>query len=574
LDLRSTFFGTSPCRLAQSFVPAVLLVSAALAQQGKEAVTPTQTQPLRVTTRLVQVSVVVHDKKGNPVTDLTRDDFVLLEESKPQQVEVFALESVDAGPRPAAGPPGGIYTNRVDLGAASSASVSVILLDGLNTQIQDQVYARQQIIKFLEQIQPQDRIALYALTHSQVQVIHDFSNDAASLLAALARYREKFPFLAEAPLPGAAKLAPLPLIPSGPSADPEAAIAMLEAFLEQARQRLEGFYITYRVTKTTAALEGIANYLASFSGRKNLIWVSASFPMAYGRDLGLQLNPSSPEGRTFIRETERAARALSNANVAVYTVDARGLFGTGPRATDDLPRRPARPGSGGRINLADMGSGEHAMQVLADVTGGRRFYSRNDVDRAIRSAIDDSQVSYTLGYYPTHGRWDGRFFKLKVKVKQPGLDVRARSGYYAADSSKVSEKRLLEILNDSARSPVNLTGMRLTVRPGASDDSSKTIKLDIDIDPRDLTLIRERDRWVGAVQLLLLQQAVDGSAVSSLAQTFDFGFSAEEYDQLQAYGLTINHAVEVGAKARRLRVVVRDAHSGMIGTVGLPLPVP
>src|SRR5437879_12205151 len=154
---------------------------------------PTQAQPrateeppvVRVTTRLVQVNVIVQDRKGEPVTDLTRDDFTLLDQGQPQIVSTFSVESLRTLPTAQPAPPN-VFSNRFEQKTHTPTSVPVILLDGLNTRFEDMAYARAQIIKFLGQLQPQDRVALYTLT-TRLTVAHDFTTAAPSLLRALER---------------------------------------------------------------------------------------------------------------------------------------------------------------------------------------------------------------------------------------------------------------------------------------------------------------------------------------------------------------------------------------------------
>src|SRR5260370_10895996 len=119
-----------------------------------------QTQPtIRVTTRLVQVNVVSPAKKGEPLSDLKRDDFTILDKGKQQKVAVFAVDSIDAPRKAWPKLPPNIFSNRLQR-ADTPTSTTVILFDGLNTRFQDQSYARQQIIKFLARIQPHDPFAL------------------------------------------------------------------------------------------------------------------------------------------------------------------------------------------------------------------------------------------------------------------------------------------------------------------------------------------------------------------------------------------------------------------------------
>jgi len=121
---------------------------------------------VRTTTRLVQISVIATDKKGEPVADLTPDDFVVLDNDRPQKIQIFRKETNQppANPRPPLPPD--TYTNRIHETGSATQNVTMLLFDGLNSEVNDQAYARQQAIKFLQQIQPHDRLAIYTLGRS------------------------------------------------------------------------------------------------------------------------------------------------------------------------------------------------------------------------------------------------------------------------------------------------------------------------------------------------------------------------------------------------------------------------
>lgn len=142
---------------------------------------------VRVTTHLVQVNVIVKDHHGQPVPRLTRDDFTITDDGKPQEISAFLVEQSQ---KPAAIPPvpPDFFTNIPERQAGGSPAVTVILLDGLNTRWEDQARARQQVIKFLQHLQPDDRVGLYTLG-TRLVMLHDFSSDSEALLQALAHHR-------------------------------------------------------------------------------------------------------------------------------------------------------------------------------------------------------------------------------------------------------------------------------------------------------------------------------------------------------------------------------------------------
>ncbi len=531
------------------------LARAGFAQQPAQKDAP---PVLRFTTRLVLVSVIVQDKNGNPITDLAREDFTLLEKGKEQSISTFALESSRALPRTVAALPPNTFTNRVEQRLEAPTSISVILLDGMNTTIQDQAYARENIIKFLEQIQPQDRVAIYTLGRGVIRSVHDFSNDSYTLIAALKRYRGRLSHEVDA----------------SQSEPMDTGIDELFAFLAEANQRVANYYMSDRAINTTRALEAIAGHLARFPGRKNLIWVSSSFPIAIGMDAMPSRYNLSPERRTFYAEAEKAARALSNANVAIYPVDARGLMGafSGP----NVNRAGAVSGRGVppplMTSLGTLGTNIDTMNLLAGATGGKAYYNRNDIDGAVRSAIDDSRVSYVLGYYPAHGKWDGRFVDLKVKVNRPGVRVRSRKGYYAGAEPQRAEKEIVTLLSAAAHSPLESTSVGMTVRADeVPNTTTKSLKLSMDIDPRDINLVLQDGSWVGALDFLFSQRDVEGKVLSNISLNLGLHLPSESHSQLEKEGITFSRTLEVVPTAFLLRVVVRDARSGSIGTVSVPL---
>ncbi len=152
---------------------------------------------IRVTTRMVEVNVIVRDLHG-PVAGLTKDDFRILDKGKLQKIAFFSANTIQhapPAPRQPSARPTTVFTNRPAVSVENPSSVTVVLLDGLNTRIQDQVYAKQQFIRFLGQIKPDDHVAVYTLGNG-LKVLHDFSSDSRSLLNAVAKFNgQNLPFV-------------------------------------------------------------------------------------------------------------------------------------------------------------------------------------------------------------------------------------------------------------------------------------------------------------------------------------------------------------------------------------------
>jgi VWFA-related protein len=377
-----------------------------------------QTPSFRVATRLIQVNVIVTDHRGDPVTGLAKDEFKIFDQGRPQKIVFFSEQRpLQSSPTPERADRGTlVFSNRPDEEAGGSRSATVVLFDRLNTQFEDSAFAKARLETFLSGVRRDDRIALYGLSSSLV-ILHDFTEDAAALKRALDEFK-----------PGDRRETTATIFKESNSGDPT-----MDAIINDNNQRVSDMYMKGRVRLTAAALEAIARRLSGIAGRKNLVWVSSAFPMSIGY-FQKRLAGTGPEHGTFDPEVEKAAQALSNANVAIYPVNARALAALGDEFNAanapkpgvlELSRRLPRP------ELSPVAELE-TMQSLADATGGRVFVNTNDIGGAVRRAIDDSLYTYTLSYYPDHDQWNGKFREIKVKVDRPGVELRSRRGYVAA----------------------------------------------------------------------------------------------------------------------------------------------
>lgn len=551
-----------------------LFTLAGLAPGGQERSRPV----VRVSTRLVQVNAVVQDKAGNPIPDLARDDFVLTDNGREQSISFFGLQSNQVGEvaRKATPLPPHTFSNRFDR-ATTPSSVTVILLDGLNTHFEDQTYAKAQVLKFLGQIRPQDQIAIYTLGLN-LKVLHDFTNNTQSLLAALAHYVGK-----EAPHVSASEPAPEPtsitvIVPGGGGNTGPATIQAspvevgLDDYLRQTAQQSADFYSMDRTLRTLSAVQTIANRLAQIPGRKSLVWVSASFPFTIGSGTANTLNVTRGQ-RSFGPEIERTEQALNHANLAIYPVDARGLIGPygadlNMSATRSVTARsPTTPTIEG---LGEITPTHDTMDELAGRTGGRAFYGSNDILGAIRRALEDSSMTYALGYYPSNTVWDGSFHEIKVKVKRAGVRVLCRRGYFALAEKPLDAPQRESALNEEAMSPLDATGIELTVR-AEKDRSPGILDLTVNMDAHNLALDQKGDRWVGSVDVLFAQLSAAGQVVSGLLQPISLNLTQDEYRDIVKRGISFSGRLQLTKGAERLRIVGRDRPSGAFGSLSIPL---
>jgi len=559
-------------RRAAVILAALLILQPALpAQQpAQPANASTAPQPsIRSTTRLVQVSVVAIDNHGNPVTGLTKDDFTVSDQGAPQTVSVFT----SATPAPATPPfsfPPNVFTNRYDLKGQDPGSVTIILFDALNTSAEDQAYARKQILKFLQSMKPQDHIALYALT-TKLLILHDFTQDSAALVNAVGRFTPK-----ESAAFDASNAGMVDAIFSLSDSGTQLQSSSLTAIDEIAAQATEN-----RVISTANAISAIANHVSSVPGRKSLVWVSGGFPLQIsvnhigvgGSDTTSFINTSSANDaksagkQVSIPDIKPAIRALNGSNISIYPVDVHGVelaMGMGPN--DRLPATTlAQQGFFARRDRIE------SFTTLADRTGGVAFYGNNDILDGIRRAFDDGRFAYTIGFYPDHNTWDGNFREVKIKVKTPGVQLRYRKGYFAVPELADSETTVKAALQDAAFSPLESTNLGMIVAAkSVGQAADRKLELRIALDPKQLLLETSGDHRKGAIDMMFVQTSSTGDVQSAEKQHFDVSLDDQQFTFMSTAGMILLRHVTVSPQSTDLRVILRDAASGALGSVAIP----
>jgi VWFA-related protein len=511
----------------------------------------------------------VHDKKGEPVEGLKKEDFTIQDQGQAQQVATFSAVAA-AHREPSAAPrlPSNVFTNRADQTSGTPGSVTVILFDALNTPVADQFNVRQQVVKLLRQLQPQDHVAIYVLT-TKIVVLNEFTQDARSLLQAI----EQLGGYSSAPLdaanPNPDNRSIFAVRAPERAKDGDEMASKLKEFLDAAEGKFSDIANINRAETTASAIEAIANHVARIPGRKSLVWVSGSFPISIGYDAE-SLFQISREHRSFGDKLEHAARALNQANMAIYPVDARGLMA--PAHYSATNGRGFDPGLSPRTqNLGPDQSNLDTMIMLADRTGGKASYNTNDIEGAIQRAIADGQFTYTLGFYPTHGIWNGKFRELKVRVNEKGLTLRHRKGYFAAPDPPGGASENQSTLDAAAWSPVEWTNLDLRVTLKTFQSSTRTIELQVGLDTHELLLESKDGRWNGKVYILFSQLGEGNKRISGEQETFDLNLKPDTYEKFLKIGTKFTGPLTLSPDTVNLRVLAQDANSGSVGTLTIPI---
>jgi VWFA-related protein len=520
---------------------------------------------LRAETRLVQLNVIVENRKGLPVEDLKKEDFTLFDNGKPQSIALFSTESaMPLEPSLTAAetktePAPNVFGNRLHHADQTSGSVTVILFDALNTSFMDQAYARHQILAFLRQLRPQDHVAIYLLTPKLV-VVNEFTEDSQSLLQAVERFQAS-PSL----LHTDATQQQITASDTG-IADRKGAqhlAHMMNDMSSQVRDLSE----VKRVEITAQAIEAIANHVADIPGRKSLVWVSGSFPIS----ISLNSNENSPVERrsqNFTPVLERVARALNQSNLAIYPVDARGL-----PLNSEFEVSSAHSFSAYDPAIGTGGGQDErlSMNLLAERTGGHAFQNTNDIRGAIRRTLADSRFTYVLGYYPDHGNWNGQYHTIALRVKKSGAAIRYRKGYFALAEPPDNVLETQNALQAALWSPVDATSLGLQARIQMIEPATRRLDLRVRVEAGDLRFNLDDGRRRGSIDSIFLQLGSADKVLAVQPLTYKMDFDDREYRAALERGYELQAPLVIHPATKNLRLVARDRSSGMLGSVTVPL---
>ena len=487
---------------------------------------------IRVVTRLVDVSVIAHDAKG-PAADLTAEDFSVFDNGTERKIAFFSRNSVSVPGKRLTPVAPNVFTNRPDVRSDAPVRLTVFVLDGLNTTFEVQARARQQLLKYVREIGPRDRVAVYALS-DRLRRLQDFTGDSNQLIAAMEHFTPNLWLAKDSPAgPGR---------PSMNEAD---------QFAASTDTATEAMMQYYRMHLTTDLMKDLAQDLARVPGRKNTIWLAAGFPME------IVMKGDAPDHPTsFQDELSGGGRALARSQVALYPLDVAGL--TAP--------------TGGQ-NVAALAVAERtrhfSMDTLAQVTGGKALYDNNDLLSAIREAVNDAEVTYTLGFYPDTRSQDGNYHRLQIDVKRKGVELRYRPGYLAADAElPTGELDGRETIHTALLNPLDVSGLPLTVRMEAADPKKpRALRLTIAIPSKDLDLRPSEVGAIATLDVIVAQRASDGRDLATFGDLVRINSDRQRGETLLREGLLIRREVPLQAGVSRVRVVVFDRGSGRIGSL-------
>lgn len=534
------------------------------------------------------LGVVVEDKGGHPVRGLKPQNFRVTEGGIPQTIlrmeEHSSLDAPKAAP-PFPSLPPGTFTDYTPM--APGETLNVLVVDGLNTPLKGEGFLRSQLLQYARNANPNARVAIFGLANHLI-LLQGFTSNPSALSGVLERK-----LIARVPASGISS----PSSPQSPTIQGGPWVINLAANLRLFESQLGSLETDFRVPYTLDAFNTLAHYLASFPGRKNLIWFSASFPFNIVPDPSLH-HPFDVSGidEAELRET---VDLFSKAQVAVYPVDARSLItqsandkvgGNTSYASSDHRHEPGK--------MPQTEAAEHAvMEAIATNTGGRAVYNPASLADAVNHIVTAGSNYYSLTYRSSAAATAVSYRPIEVEVTgsdagQP-LQLSYRRGNLAGDAQSRSSDRVASYGHAALRrggpTPEDLL-FRVRVSP-ASTTTETTIapnnqlasvfvpneplrryNVDFLALPGELTFTAQSDgRSMAKADFLVHVYDIQGDLLDESGRTVTLEPKTNDESKLARSVVQFRLQVSVPNRYETfLRIAVRDVTSNRFGVIEIP----
>ncbi len=533
---------------------------------------PTSANTITVTTRLIYVDVVVRDSNGNPLPGLTKEDFTVKEDGKPQPIVFFDDGSHRAGtPLPTEtantpARPGALHFSNVGLSTSTDRAANLVLLDLLNTPQSDQLYAVRQLLTFLKTLPPGHQMALFLLT-DRLEMLQGLTGSSEKLAEAARGLDPKDLHVTRSESERMQMVDIITNFSRAMGHDPGGLSGrMMEDLANEDADSLDR-----RVRITANALAQIGQASSGYPGRKNLLWLGENFPLGLTAQLQLDRSPLSSDvlGTTSL---------IANLGIAVYPISLAGLQTEGIDASvSGAGETSLMTGAG--ATLRDQFNARNSMYAsmddLARDTGGKAFHGSNDIAGALSRVIDDGLHYYTLAYRSPVTRWDGTFRHISVHLDKPGYQLTYRHGYTAlpeADGTRGVDQELKTALEPQMldSSQLRLSG---TVLPSSNRSS---LAVDTTLNAGDLTFKTDPAGHRHTQVLVTLVAFSRDKTAKPLGETtgvLNVDLDNAQYAALLKNGLQFREQLALKPGQYDLRLGVAETGTHRIGTLGMPVTI-
>ena len=505
----------------------------------------------RAKTELVLVNVTVRDRNGNLVRDLKREDFTVLEDNKPQQVISFDLENTDAVLSTAATEAPLLRTTQPHSNDVQQAIATrplkdrrlIVLFFDLSSMQPDEIdratNAAQNYVD--KQMVAADLVSVVSLG-STLSVNQDFTSDRALLKKALQDFN----------------LGAGGGFEEGSTGTTEGTAETGGSFTVDDTE-----YNIFNTDRRLQALRSIADKLTSIEEKKSLIYFSSG------------MDRTGIENQSQLRS---ATNAAVKANMAIYTMDIRGLQALAPGGeAQSASLRGTSPYSG-KSTLSQYDSNfttQETLVTLAGDTGGKAFLDSNDFSRVFTGVQQDSSVYYLLGYHSNNPARDGRFRRITVKINRPGLKLDFRRGYYApADFQHSTHDDRERQLDEELASDLSTTDLPVYLSAAYFRISERKfyVPVSLVVPGSQIPFTRNNDQDKATLDVLGIVTDTEKRPVGQIRDTVKLSLNTSQL--VQRKNVQYNNGFVLPPGQYHVKFVVRENQSGRLGSFETDLTVP
>jgi VWFA-related protein len=469
-----------------------VVLTLALAASGLLAQAPTPGP-------LVRLYPVAVDANGQPVTDLTADDFKIVDQTKAETILAFHK------PRNEPAAPHDVleFSNRT---SGVTPHTTVILFDMINLVDADRLENWKALDKAIPQLESGENIYFYVLNLEGVLIpIHAMGPRAADDKTWPAGVATAFDKVMKASSHARA----------------------LQIGAEEQQKR------------TFKALEDLANTLAAFPGRRDILWVA--------------------NGLTTVSDPKLTSCNGDWVECALYVPHLAVTLAKDGVAVDPYVLS-------GNVN-ADV---NYNMDQMTLLTGGH-FYSRQDVRTVVNQVTQGAVGGYSIFYDPGPDNWNNKWHRIHVTCERKGVKLQLRERYYALTDSRPPLERTKAVLMEALQSPTDLAEIGLRTKISLLADGKPGMHLDIRIDAADLLLREQGGKYSGAVYFLISDRSATAALGEPSVLDLHPELTAEQYKMVMKDGFPLTQDHPTSDAAREVRVIILDQNTNTVGSVTFPV---
>jgi VWFA-related protein len=513
----------------------------------------------RVQSDLILVNVTVRDKNGNFVRGLKPEDFTILEDNKPQKVVSFDVEDVDAvanqavaQTRPLANAPAELEESKPAAAAPAPASNSadafkdrrlIILFFDLSAMEPDEIdRAIVSADHYVDsQMAPADLVSIVSLG-SALLVNQDFTADRDLLKKQILAFGE-----------------------GGGQGYEEGTTGTTEGTPDTGQPFTadDTEYNIFNTDRRLEALRSVAEKLSHLQQKKSLIYFSSG------------MDRTGIENQSELRA---ATNAAVRANLAIYTMDLRGLQALVPGGEAQNASMRGTSVYSGQSMISALNSNfttQETLVTLATDTGGRAFLDSNDFSQVYRGVQQDTSTYYLLGYRSTNLARDGRYRRISVKVKTPGVKIEYRRGYYAPADFQHSTKEDKELqLEQELASELPTTDLPLYLSTAyfRLEPNKFLIPISLAVPGSEIPFVRSSDRDKATLDVIGMVLDGEKHPVTRIRDTVKL--AVDTSSQVRKKNVQYNTELSLPPGTFHLKFVVRENQTGRMGSFETDLTVP